>query len=141
MAGKGTPGWDEARGQLFAVLKASGIGAEVETRAIEAYRAGDPAALTAGGASRSWPDGTHISYTPGQPAIVSHGKASQQQLSAAPALPQADSPRALHSPSRHGGVFPISRCRACRVSTTRRTSADRREALPPAHRGEGPLQH
>jgi len=78
------PDWPAARSQLMAVLRSSGIGAEVEKRAIEAYRAGDPAALAVAGTTQHLANGQTVIAEPGKPPVVYDGRATRQQLAAAP---------------------------------------------------------
>ena len=85
-------GWAEARGELMSLLRSSGIGAEIETKAIQAFRSGDPAAVSVGGTTTHLPSGDTVVYDPstGRPPVVMSGRATAQQLAAAPAAPQAD---------------------------------------------------
>jgi hypothetical protein len=84
------PGWKDARVSLMAALRASGIGEAIEKQAIEAYRAGDPAALAVGGNTHRWPDGTTLVSQPGQPPVVSQGTATRGQLASLPPAPHVD---------------------------------------------------
>jgi hypothetical protein len=68
----------------MSALRASGIGAELEKQAMEAYRAGDPAALAVGGNTHPWPDGTTLVAQPGKAPVVSTGQATRGQIAAFP---------------------------------------------------------
>jgi hypothetical protein len=68
-----------ARAIIMYALAESGIGAEVETRAIEAYCAGDPSALKAGSSRTRMADGTTVIRPPDGPPIVLPGLATPQQ--------------------------------------------------------------
>jgi hypothetical protein len=75
---------------LMRCLAASGVGAEVETRAIEAYAAGNPAARAIGTGTKTLPSGQTVITEPGKPPVVYQGRATPGQLATAPGLPQGD---------------------------------------------------
>ena len=79
-----------SRAILMKALKDSGLGAEIETRAIEAFRAGDPAALAVGGNTTRLADGNTVITSPGQPPVVYHGHATAAEVGRLPGLPMGD---------------------------------------------------
>ncbi len=84
----------EARAIVLEALRLTGIGAEVERNAIGAYISGDPAARSIGTSTKRWPDGTTLIHTPGGADIVTTGRATAADLSAAPAVPWGTGPGA-----------------------------------------------
>lgn len=87
-----TPGWSQAKGHLMTLLRASGIGAEIEQRAIQAYRGGDPSALAVGGNTTHLPSGDTVIFDPstGAPPVVYSGRATRPQLATASPAPPVD---------------------------------------------------
>jgi hypothetical protein len=75
---------------LLKALKDSGLGAEIERRAIEAYRAGDPAAVAVGGNTTRLPDGDTVITSPDGPPVVYHGRATPAEVAALPGLFMGD---------------------------------------------------
>ncbi len=72
------------------MLRSSRLGAEIETRAILAERAGDPAAKAIAGSTTHLPSGQTVINEPGGPPVVYEGRATRQQIDSAPAQPQTD---------------------------------------------------
>jgi hypothetical protein len=79
-----------AREVLRELLAVSGVGAEVEERAIRAYVSGQVDARAIGGGTKHFADGTTLVSEPGRPPAVLHGGATPQQLAAAPGHAQVD---------------------------------------------------
>jgi hypothetical protein len=77
---------------MMKALRDSGLGAEIETRAIGAYRSGDPAALAVGGTTRTLADGSTVVTAPNGPPVVWHGSrpATADDVAAMPPLPAGD---------------------------------------------------
>ena|SRR5689334_9673579 len=92
----GTPRLAGCPEPAHVLLAKSGIGAEIATQAIEAYRAGDPSALAAGGNTRRFDDGRTLIHEPGKPPVVYQGLAMSGELAALPPAALADTPPAGH---------------------------------------------
>jgi hypothetical protein len=86
----GHPDWQAAVEALRDTLAASGVGAEVETRAIEAYAAGNPAARAIGTGTRTLPTGQTVITEPGRPPVVYQGRAAGADLATAPGMAAVD---------------------------------------------------
>jgi hypothetical protein len=88
-------------------LRRSGVGEEIERRAVEAYLAGNPALQAIGGTKR-FPDGSTLINPPGAPPVVLHGQATPGDLATAPVVPVTPGPSgaAVAGGMRHAMGWP-----------------------------------
>jgi hypothetical protein len=99
------PDYRAARGCAMAALKASGLGAEIETRAIQELRAGNPAAVAVAGTTTHMPDGTVVVAEPGRPIVVGHSENTRTAIANMPGPAPVDtSPAAVLIAQAWAGV-------------------------------------
>ena len=98
----------EAEKIARAHLKESGLGRRVQEDAINAYLDGDPDAQRVGH-TKTWPDGTSMLHRAGQPPVVYQGRATPQDLAAAPVVHTVPGPSAAEVMTgvRQGAGWPI----------------------------------